>query len=100
MSSVANAGAVRDPSEGPRQVRASRGQVVTSVGQTVAAAAAAAAAVAAVAAAVVAASGAAAAFTDSPEQPCRHSARVDVLVVREKLVSDLDRLLDHVVERP
>lgn len=97
MSSVANAGAVRDPSEGPRQVRASRGQVVTSVGQTVAAVAAAAAAVAA---AVVAASGAAAAFTDSPEQPCRHSARVDVLVVREKLVSDLDRLLDHVVERP
>lgn len=94
MSSVANAGAVRDPSEGPRQVRASRGQVVTSVGQTVAAVAAA------VAAAVVAASGAAAAFTDSPEQPCRHSARVDVLVVREKLVSDLDRLLDHVVERP
>ena len=84
MSRPANAGAVREGTDAPLRVRASRAHVVTDVSQAIAAIAAA---VVAVGATVAAAAGAVGVLSDHPHRACRH-----VIHERAPASNDLDRL--------
>lgn len=89
MSRPANAGAVREATAAPPQVRVSRAHAVSDVSHAIAAIAAAVAAVGATAAA---AAGAVGALRDSPERACRHVAQERGPVSPEAMVKDIARL--------